>query len=87
MLSISKLASKIGPARARLAGLVFSIVAVLSMAIASAANAEGTAIIEPATKKVETEFNTNLPIVLGLVGLLVAVGVVLAFMRKHAKAK
>ncbi len=71
---------------ARVKGLtaVLAVVALASMAMASIAGATEP-IIEPAVKKSTEEFTTNLPVVLTLVGLLVAIGLVVAFFKKHAK--
>jgi heme/copper-type cytochrome/quinol oxidase subunit 2 len=55
-----------------------------SMAMASMASAT-TIDIKPATEKVETEFSTALPIILVVVGLVVAATLVIVFFRKHAK--
>jgi hypothetical protein len=60
------------------------VVAFASMAMASVAGA-AEPIIEPAVKKTTEEFTTNLPVVLTLVGLLVAIALVVAFFKRHAK--
>jgi L-asparagine transporter-like permease len=63
---------------------VSSWLTVGSLALANVAQA--TVInITPATKKVEEEFSTALPIILVVVGLVVAATLVIVFFRKHAK--
>jgi heme/copper-type cytochrome/quinol oxidase subunit 2 len=65
-------------------GLVTAVTMLAAMALASMAQAT-TIDIKPATEKVETEFSTALPIILVVVGLVVAATLVIVFFRKHAK--
>ncbi len=71
-------------ARAKLTVGLLVLAAMVTMAFASVAGATEP-IIEPAVKKTTEEFTTNLPVVLTLVGLLVAIALVVAFFKRHAK--
>ena len=65
-------------------GLLSVCGALAAMVFASVASA-ATVNIAPAAEKVETEFSTALPIILVVVGLVVAATLVIVFFRKHAK--
>jgi quinol-cytochrome oxidoreductase complex cytochrome b subunit len=81
---IAKLVSMVRTGHARLVFACFAVAAMASMAFASVAGATEP-IIEPAVKKTTEEFSTNLPVVLTLVGLLVAIALVVSFFKRHAK--
>ncbi len=77
--------SLLSGARAKVFGLAFAAMALASMLVVNVASATTTVDISPAITKTETEFGTELPLILTLIGLLTAASLVILFFRKHAK--
>ncbi len=71
-------------ARAKVSAAVLLCAAMVTMAFASVAGA-AEPILTPAVKKTEETFTENLPVLVTLIGLLVAVTLVIVYFRKHAK--
>lgn len=80
-MRISKYLSR---ARTRALGITLAVVALFSMALASAAGATEP-ILTAAITKTESTFNENMPLVLGLMGVIAGILLAVSFYKKHAQ--
>jgi cell division protein FtsX len=70
--------------RAR-AGLFFGVMVVAALGVSGVAGATPTYDIAPVTTSISSELSANLPVILGIVGGLIALGLAVRAIRKFAK--
>lgn len=61
--------------------------AVFCMAIASSASAAMSVDAKDFTEPAETQIESNLPVIIAFVAALFTIGLVIAFIRRHARSK